>query len=54
MGGNWLCEVTLADRTYGNFETCQLVAQAEWQCTDYEAEQEFGYVSCSTCEVTYK
>ncbi len=54
VGGNWLCEVSLADRTYGNFETCTLVSQAEYTCTDYEAVQEFGYVSCSKCEVTYK
>jgi uncharacterized repeat protein (TIGR02543 family) len=54
VGGNWLCEVTTANRTYGNFETCTLVTQAEYTCTDYEAVQEFGYVSCSKCEVTYK
>ena len=54
VSGNWLCEVTEANRTYGNFETCTLVSQAEYTCTDYEAVQEFGYVSCSKCEVTYK
>jgi len=50
----WTCYMEEGKNTYGNFETCQLVSQAEWQCTDYEAEQEFGYVSCSKCEVTYK